>query len=348
MAAFAMSRHASGAIRVTIIGFFGHSMVLIDGACRDLRLSIAQDENRDFISWCRLLPTAVDSARDGLSPQVAWSRFNRVNAFKEKPMPSVDLSTGPVFYTEHGQGVPLVMLHANPGDSQDFEAVIPELSKHYRVLALDWPGYGQSSLPGKSEAIGVLFFYRVLREFLAKLALPPAFFIGNSLGGNVAARFAIEYPERVRGLILVAPGGFTPPGFVASSFCKLQGSRFSILPYYFARLYLRRRTPTTHAMLTRAATTQAAAPQRMLNRKIWRSFGAPENDLRLIARGIKAPTLLLFGKYDPVIAARKDGKVAANTIPHAKRVVLPCGHVSFAEVPELFLAEVQEFLSALI
>jgi pimeloyl-ACP methyl ester carboxylesterase len=89
-------------------------------------------------------------------------------------MPSVKLPTGSVHYTEHGQGVPLVLLHANPGDSKDFEAVVPALSRTYRVLALDWPGYGQSAPPPHLELVGVLFFYQVLREFLAELALPPA------------------------------------------------------------------------------------------------------------------------------------------------------------------------------
>lgn len=261
-------------------------------------------------------------------------------------MPSVNLSTGSVHYTEHGQGVPLVLLHANPGDSQDFEAVIPALSEQYRVLALDWPGYGQSSLPKQPEKVGVLFFYQVLREFLTALALPPAFFIGNSLGGNAAARLAIESPELVHALVLVAPGGFTSLNFRTRSFCTLQGSRFSLSPYRFASRYLKCRTVTTRAMLARASTTQAAAPQMTLNRAIWRSFATSDNDLRSIAHGIKAPTLLLFGEYDPNIPADKDGIVAAAIIPNSKLVTLPCGHVSFAEVPELFLAEVQPFLVA--
>ncbi|MCX7054459.1 MAG: alpha/beta hydrolase [Proteobacteria bacterium] len=261
-------------------------------------------------------------------------------------MPSVSLSTGYVHYYEHGQGVPLVLLHANPGDSRDFEAVIPALSRNYRVLALDWPGYGQSVLPQQPESVGVLFFYQVLREFLAELALPPAFFIGNSLGGNAAARLAAESPELVRGMVLVAPGGFTTPNFISRNFCKLQGSRFSLSPYRFANLYLKHRTDTTRAMLERASTTQAAAPQMMLNHAIWRGFVTPDNDLRTIAANIKVPTLLLFGRDDPVIPASRDGKVAAQCIPSAQFVALPCGHASFAEVPELFLAKVQPFLAA--
>lgn len=261
-------------------------------------------------------------------------------------MPSVNLSTGSVHYFERGEGVPLVLLHANPGDSQDFEAVIPALAKQYRVLALDWPGYGQSDMPKQPEAANVLLFYKILREFLTALSLPPAFLIGNSIGGNVAARLASESAEQVRGLVLVAPGGFTPHNFVTRSFCKFQGSQFSLSPRRFAGLYLKHRTPTTQAMLQRAATVQATPERVALNRAMWRSFGQPENDLRQVAQNIKAPTLLLFGREDPAIPAHKDGKVAAQCIPSARIAVLPCGHASFAEVPELFLAKVQPFLDA--
>jgi pimeloyl-ACP methyl ester carboxylesterase len=267
-------------------------------------------------------------------------------AVKGRLVPSINLSGGTVHYSDHGKGTTLVLLHANPGESKDFEAVIPALSENFRVLALDWPGYGNSAMPHHPETIGVLYFYQVLREFLAALALPPAFILGNSLGGNAAARLAAESPELVRGLVLVSPGGFTTPTFFSRNFCKLQGSRFSLSPYRFASLYLKHRTATTQGMLERAANTQAASRQITLNRAIWRDFSKPSNDLRADAPRIKVPTLLLFGQYDLVIPASKDGKVAAQLIPSAKFVVLPCGHASFAEVPDLFLAQVQPFLAA--
>lgn len=260
-------------------------------------------------------------------------------------MPSVNLSTGPVHYSEQGHGVPLVLLHANPGDSRDFDAVIPALAQHYRVLALDWPGYGQSALPAHPETVGASYFCNVLREFIAALALPKVMLIGNSVGGNAAARLAIESPDLVRGLVLVSPGGFTPHNFVTRLFCRLQGSRFALSPRRWAGFYLKRRTPVTKAMLERASTVQATQPRLALNRALWRSFAGPEHDLRQSASAIRAPALLLFGKQDPAIPAGKDGKVAAKCISSAQFVALPCGHVSFAEVPELFLAEVQPFLA---
>jgi pimeloyl-ACP methyl ester carboxylesterase len=260
-------------------------------------------------------------------------------------MPFVYLSTGSLYYLEQGQGFPVVLLHANPGNSQDFEAIIPVLAQNYRVLAIDWPGYGLSTIPPHPETASVWLYDQVLREFLTALALPSAYFIANSIGGNVAARLAIESPEQVRGLVLVAPGGFTSYNPFTRAFCWLQGSRFSLPPLLFAKMYLRHRTPTVQAMLQRASTIQTQAERIALNRAMWRSFSKPESDLRQIAQAIKAPTLLIFGKYDPVISADKDGRVAAQCILTAQQVVLPCGHVSFAEMPEAFLEVVRPFLS---
>lgn len=260
-------------------------------------------------------------------------------------MPTVELSTGTLHYREHGQGVPLVLLHANPGDSRDFDAVVPELARHYRVLALDWPGYGASAMRPRPGDATALAFYGALREFIEALRLQPALYLGNSVGGNAAARLAIEAPARVRGLVLVAGGGFTPHDAISRAFCALQGSRFALSPRFFASLYLGERTPQVRAMLARAAHEQSTPERLALNRAVWRSFAMPEHDLRERAAAITAPTLLLYGRKDPALPAAKDGRVAARCIPHARLVEMPCRHASFAEVPERFLAEVLPFLT---
>lgn len=260
-------------------------------------------------------------------------------------MPSVNLSTGSVHYLEQGQGVPLLLLHANPGDSEDFAAVIPALAKSHRVLALDWPGYGRSDAFTDPSTVTVMHLHQTLCEFIAALALPPAFLIGNSVGGQVAARLAIESPQLVRGLVLVAPGGFTPHNVLTRAFCGVQGSRFSLSPHRFASLYLKHRTSTTAAMLQRAKTFQATPARLALNRALWRSFAGPESDLRAAASNLRVPALLLFGRHDPTIPAGRDGQVASRCVPAARFVVLPSGHAPFAEVPELFIGEVQGFLA---
>lgn len=259
-------------------------------------------------------------------------------------MPTIQLSCGAVHYLDEGAGTPLVLLHANPGDARDFSAVLPALARRFRVLALDWPGYGRSAIPPRPQEWSALTFHGILWEWLQALQLAPAFFLGNSLGGNAAARLAVEHPQAVRGLVLVSPGGFTPHNVLTRSFCRWMGSRWGLSPRRWAGLYLRRRTPVTRAMLERASGEQAEPARLQLNRAVWRSFASPEHDLRVRARRIQAPTLLIFGRHDPAIQPRTDGRAAALALPAAELHVLPCGHAPFAEIPDLFLDRVLPFL----
>lgn len=259
-------------------------------------------------------------------------------------MPTITTAAGPLHYREWGRGTPLLLLHANPGDSRDFEAVALPLAQRHRVLALDWPGYGQSSPPPAAAAMTVLHLYDALQAFMAAMQLPPVLIIGNSVGGNVAARLAAQHPDAVRGLVLVAPGGFTPHNMLTRGFCALQGSKLALSPRRFAGLYLHVKNDTTARMLARAAGEQSEPEPQTVNRALWRSFGRPESDLRQLARQVKAPTLLMFGQRDLAIPARRDGAVVRACIPHARFVTLPSGHAPFAELPEAFLAQVEPFL----
>lgn len=261
-------------------------------------------------------------------------------------MPIINTPHGAVHYSEQGAGTPLLLLHANPGDSRDYDAITSILSGKYRVIRLDWPGYGQSPAPNDPQRVSAMFYYEVLKDFIAALALPPAILIGNSVGGYAAARLAIEAPDRVLALVLVSPGGFTPQNWLTRTFCALQASRFSIPPAWFAGLYLHARNANTASILARARNEQSQTVAHQINRAVWRSFGDPAHNLIQRAAGITQPTLLVFGKHDPVIKASSDGKIAASSIRHAALAVLPAGHLSFAESPDVFMAQLLPFLEA--
>ncbi len=70
----------------------------------------------------------------------------------------------------------------------------------------------------------------------------------------------------------------------------------------------------------------------------------PGHDLREAARDIRAPTLLVWGKLDPVLPLANDGQSAQRSIPGARLVVLDTGHMPFAEDPQAFLPPVLAFL----
>ncbi|MFZ5723079.1 MAG: alpha/beta fold hydrolase [Pseudomonadota bacterium] len=258
-------------------------------------------------------------------------------------MPTVDLATGTLHFRRAGAGSPLLLLHANPGDSRDYEAVFTALAAHFDVIAPDWPGYGASA-PLAGEAASAMALHRTLTGFLDALGLERVALIGNSVGGYAAARLAIEQPQRVSKLVLVSPGGFTPHNTLTRLFCRWQGSPAGLPPALMARLYLHRHTPVADAMRARATAEQSAPAARQLNRAIWRSFMAGEHDLRAAARTIRCPTLLVFGSFDPLIPFWRDGRAARRALPHAHYLRFATGHAPFAEAPDEFLAGVLPFL----
>jgi pimeloyl-ACP methyl ester carboxylesterase len=105
-----------------------------------------------------------------------------------------------------GQTGPVVlMLHGASANAREFEATLaPRVSKTHRVLLLDRPGHGFSERPRDGYELGVQA--RLAAGVLDQLAPDErAVIVGHSFGGAVALRLALDYPEKVRGLILVAP-----------------------------------------------------------------------------------------------------------------------------------------------
>ncbi len=100
---------------------------------------------------------------------------------------------------------PVVLLHGLSAAATAFGPLLGRLRRHVRrVVVPDYPGHGFSPHEGPLTP-PVLF--EAIHEVLDKLDIEPAVFVGNSLGGAVALRCAIDEPGRVRGLILVSPAG---------------------------------------------------------------------------------------------------------------------------------------------
>jgi pimeloyl-ACP methyl ester carboxylesterase len=171
--------------------------------------------------------------------------------------------------------------------------------------------------------------------------------VGNSVGGFAAARLAVTRPERVRALVLVDSGGFTRHNAISRTFCRLKGRErvTRLVAHAFARWYLLKRNEHVAGILARARAERDQPARVAVDAAIWRSFLDPAHDLRELAGQIAAPTLLVWGKHDPVLPARRDGRTARASLPHAEYVELDTGHEPFAEAPAAFLAAVQPFLA---
>ncbi|MDF3832217.1 alpha/beta fold hydrolase [Cupriavidus basilensis] len=113
-------------------------------------------------------------------------------------------------YLDAGTGEPVVFIHGSgPGASghSNFKHNAPAfVEAGFRTVVVDLPGYGQSSKPADAEYT-LDFFVAALRAQLVALELPRCVLVGNSLGGAIALKYALDYPEHVSRLVMMAPGG---------------------------------------------------------------------------------------------------------------------------------------------
>lgn len=103
----------------------------------------------------------------------------------------------------------LVALHGSgPGASawSNFKGNLPVFSDHFRTLLVDQPGFGWSDKP-KISGSSTTYAAKAVVGLMDELQIEKAHFLGNSYGGGVAARIAIDHPERVEKLVLMGPGG---------------------------------------------------------------------------------------------------------------------------------------------
>ncbi|GAC1457517.1 MAG: hypothetical protein NVS2B14_04850 [Chamaesiphon sp.] len=117
----------------------------------------------------------------------------------------IRLSQGQIFWRELGEGSALVFLHGSWSNSSQWISVIEHLSKDYHCFAPDLLGFGDSERPNLPYSIDLEV--KCLAEFLETLKLHQVYLIGHSLGGWIAASYALKYLDRVRGMVLLAPEG---------------------------------------------------------------------------------------------------------------------------------------------
>lgn len=262
-------------------------------------------------------------------------------------MPLLNTSTGPIAYDERGEGSPIVLLSSGAHDRHDYDEVRELLPPRFRSIALDWPAHGDS--PAGEGLASAMRFADLAEELVEKLAPGGAVVVGNSVGGFAAGRLAIRRPDLVRGLVLLDSGGFAGRPLKDRAFCALMARpRFlrAIYPW-FASFYMRPRSAADRRVRDVAVATTRQSPGLGAVSELWRSFASPEHDLRAGATSIAAPTLLVWGRRDPVIPL-KIGRRAEELIPGARLVTLDTGHAPQVSDPEGFAAELVPFTDAAI
>lgn len=260
----------------------------------------------------------------------------------------VSVAGARLFYEEAGNGPAVVLLHGGFLDQRLWEREFAWLARDHRVVRYDLRGHG------RSQADSVPFAdYEDLHALLDSLHVARAAVIGLSLGGRVAADFALRYPDRVWALVLVAPGlsGFRFHGPEDSAYAAdmRAASQRGLPAVYdaFVRGWCvgprRQRSDVAPAVL--AAADSMVARNLLARRRLGRLVSELEPPSFLRLREFRVPTLAVVGNLDMPNILEIVDSVAAQ-VPGARRVVIPgAAHLVNVEKPAEFEAAVRPFLT---
>lgn len=249
-----------------------------------------------------------------------------------------------VHYNEAGSGDPLVLIHGGgPGATgwSNYQRNVEELSKHFRCIMIDLPGFGKTDKVRPDTGL-FAFFAEVIRDMLNELKIDKAHFIGNSLGGGTALKFALDYPDRAGRLVLMGPGGsvplFTPwPSEGIKhlfSFYEGEGPTMAKLKAFIDVMVVDK-SELTEALYEQRFKS-ATDPETVKNPPLRMRKGMPLEELwKENLAGLKHDVLLIWGREDRVIPLDMS-LFLLNRIQKAQLHVFPnCGHwAQWEKAPE--------------
>jgi pimeloyl-ACP methyl ester carboxylesterase len=255
-------------------------------------------------------------------------------------------------YHDVGSGDPLICLHgAGPGAGawSNFRHNVDAFARRYRTILVDLPQYGRSEkvvIPGGR----LTFTARVFTAFMDQLGLDKAHFVGNSMGGQVAMKMAIETPHRVGRMVVI---GAAPLSFSVFAPTPVEGVRL-IRDYYHGR------DGPSPAKMRWLLETIVYDPSRVTDEMVEERYTAsidpesvalftktpPQNeDLFADLGRIAAPTLIVWGQDDR-FGALDVGLILLKRLKQARMHIFPrCGHWAHIEYAGEFNDLVLDFLS---
>ena len=227
-------------------------------------------------------------------------------------VPHMDID---LHYIEQGAGFPLILLHGNGEDAGYFAHQMEPFAEHFRVIATDTRGHGQT--PRGEAPFTIRQFAEDLLGFMDLHGIGKAHILGFSDGGNIAMVFAMAHPERVEKLILDG-ANLDASGVKPATQIPIE------IGYRIARLFARK-------------SPEARKNAELLGLMVNDPAVRPEE----LAR-IQSPTLVIAGNRDMI--KEEHTRLIARSIAGAQLSILPGNHFVANKNPEAFNEAVLRFL----
>ena len=260
----------------------------------------------------------------------------------------INLDGVDVHYRDEGNGHPIILIHGTASSLHTWEAWTDGLKETHRVIRMDIPAFGLTG-PNLTRDYSIESYVAFIHEFLNQLEIDSCVIAGNSLGGNIAWNYALEYPDRISKLILLNASGLIRDDEIDAIF-KL--ARLPIVGYIL--------TKVTPRSLVEGEIKEVYFNDELINRDLIDRYHqmtlregnrqafidrayAKHEDRSKDLNSLSTETLIIWGEYDywiPVKYAYQFNEL----IPNSQLVILESGHVPMEENPKESLDAVLGFL----
>ena len=283
-----------------------------------------------------------------ISPIQARPKFNPEPYYASEK--NINVQGINLVYLDEGNGKPVLLIHGYCGNAYNWEDVFDELSRNFRVIVPDLPGFGKSACPDKSEKTTMIWYANLLAEFLDEINVSQAVVVGNSMGGSIAGWLAILHPEKVEKLVLVDSAG-------------LKGSLLDFVKGFAEITAPKMFIPLLHFIFPVNEKALAKLPQSEQNR-VKLAEERYRSDLRDCSarvmkysivslatdytedhlNKIQSPTLIIWGSNDDLLPVRTAEKFHQKIKGSQIRIIQDGVHTPMQWKPEEFISILRDFI----
>lgn len=264
-----------------------------------------------------------------------------------------------IAYRDAGDGPAVLLIHGMAGSSATWHAIIPQLSKNYRVIAPDLLGHGMSAKPRGDYSLGAFAVF--LRDLLDELEVDRATVIGQSLGGGIAMQFAHQHREHCERLALIGSGGLGPDLSPVLRILSAPGAEF-VLPVVAPQSVLNLGNKlgswlTSAGVQSPRAGEMWHAYSSLSDRRTRQAFlrtlrsvvdyrGQAVSALNKIHVAAGMPVLLIWGEQDRIIPVAH-AYAAHDALEGSRLEVLEgIGHFPHVEAPSVVADILEDFIAS--
>ena len=263
------------------------------------------------------------------------------------------------YYEHYGSGPPLILIPPGGAHTSTWRNNIPALSRAHEVWTFDLPGSGYTDKPATFPYTHRAYA-KFVADFMTTMGIRKAVLAGQSLGGTVALEFALDFPDRTAGIVLIDAGGYSRRGIKLGSLNPLRYSLINAILMSFSSypavvksvysfLYVNPARFARDAALVSEAcdinrTPHARDAFYWMQRGVNFDFVLPDPSR---IKSVAVPTLILWGREDKVIDVQTAVRFHRDIAGSQLIVVDDAGHMPHEERADAVNQAIMSFLDAI-